>query len=152
MHIKRNFVENYYEVAHNCLFAKTRTVSRYVTNFYAKALKDVGVTPVQYSMLTAIQILKQGNINDLSSALKMDRTTINRNLKPLVRDGYVYIHESDDKRERRITITKKGEEIYNTGYKAWEKVQEELKCTLGEENWDDLNAVLGKVIKVIAQD
>ena len=145
-------MENYYNVAHNCLFAKTRTVSRYVTNLYTKALKDVGVTPVQYSMMTAIQILKQGNINDLSSALKMDRTTINRNLKPLVRDGYVYINDSDDKRERRITITKEGEDIYNKGYIEWQKAQDELRENIGEENWENINSVLDTLIKVIAKD
>ena len=144
-------METYYNVAENCLFSKTRTVSRYVTNHYTNALKEVGVTPVQYSMLTAVQILKQGNINDLSSALNMDRTTINRNLKPLVRDGYVNVNESDDKRERRITITKEGEELYQKGYIEWEKAQKELRDNIGKESWDEINSVLEKIIKVIAK-
>ena len=140
-----------FDVAHNCLFGKTRTVSRYVTNLYAKALKEVGLTPVQYSMMTAILILRRGNINDLSSALKMDRTTINRNLKPLVRDGYISINESDDKRERRITITKEGEEVYNRGYIEWQKAQSEFEESIGKENYEQLSSVLDSVIKVIAQ-
>jgi len=41
-------MEAYYNVADKCLFSKTKTVSRYVTNLYTQALKDVGVTPVQY--------------------------------------------------------------------------------------------------------
>jgi len=144
-------MEAYYDVAHNCLFSKTRIVSRYVTNLYTKALKDTGVTPVQYSMMTAIQILKQGNINNLSSALKMDRTTINRNLKPLVRDGYIHINESEDKRERRISITKEGEEIYNKGYIEWQKAQEELKESIGKENYEQLTLALDSIINIIAQ-
>ena len=144
-------MEPYYDVAHNCLFFKTRVVSRYVTNLYAKALKNLGITPVQYSMLTAIQILKQGNINDLAFALKMDRTTINRNLKPLIREGYVYINESDDKRERRINTTKEGEEIYNKGYIEWQKAQEELEKSIGKEDYEQLTSVLDSIIKVIAQ-
>jgi len=144
-------MEAYYNVAHNCLFAKTRTVSRYVTNIYAKSLKKIGVTPVQYSMLTAIQILKDGNINDLSSALKMDRTTINRNLKPLVRDGFVYVNDSDDKREKRVTITKEGEEIYKVGYTEWQKAQDEFKASIGVSDWNELNEVLDDIIKIIAK-
>ena len=144
-------MEAYYDVAHNCLFSKTRTVSRYVTNLYTKALKDIGVTPVQYSMMTAIQILKEGNINNLSSALKMDRTTINRNLKPLVRNGYIYINESDDKRERRISITKEGEEVYSKGYIEWHKAQDELQNSIGKENYEQLSSVLDNVMKVVAQ-
>ena len=144
-------MEAYYDVAYNCLFSKTRIISRYVTNLYTKALKDIGVTPVQYSMMTAIQILKQGNINNLSSALKMDRTTINRNLKPLVRNGYVHIKESDDKRERRISITQEGEKIYNKGYIEWQKAQKEFKESIGEENYEQLSTILDNVITVIAQ-
>lgn len=144
-------MECYYDVAQNCLFAKTRTVSRYVTNLYTKALKEIGVTPVQYSMLTAIQVLKEANINDLSSALKMDRTTINRNLKPLIRDGLVYMNESSDRRERLVSITKEGEELYEKGYEDWKKVQSEFKEILGEKNWDEMNDVLDNVIKVIAE-
>ena len=144
-------MEYYYDVAQNCLFAKTRTVSRFVTNIYTKALKDIGVTPVQYSMLTAMQCLNEANINDLSSALKMDRTTINRNLKPLIRDGLVYVNESDDKRERIVSITKEGEEIYKRGYINWKKAQNEMKEILSEEYWVEMNKVLDKVIKKIAK-
>ena len=144
-------MECYYEVAENCLFAKTRKVSRYVTNMYTKALKEIDVTPVQYSMLTAILILKESNINTLSSALKMDRTTINRNLKPLIRDGLVYVNESEDRRERIIQITKYGNETYNKGYKNWKQVQEELKETLGDDLWEEMNDALDKVIQVIAK-
>lgn len=153
IHINKGLLvrENCYDVAQNCLFNKVRTVSRYVTNMYTKALKDVGVTPVQFSMMTAIQILEQGNVNSLSTALKMDRTTINRNLKPLIRDGLVYINESEDKRERIISITKEGEEIYNKGYVEWQKAQNELKESIGEESWLEMNLVLDSVIKVIAK-
>jgi len=139
------------DVAKHCLFAKTRTVSRFVTNVYTKALKDIGLTAVQYSMLTAILMLKRSNINDLSSVLKMDRTTINRNLKPLVRDGLVYVDESADRREKIVMITKEGEAIYKKGYENWKAAQEMLKETLGEPLWDEMHETLDKVIAVIAK-
>jgi len=144
-------MECYYDVAQNCLFSKTRTVSRYVTNLYTKALKEIGITPVQYSMLTAIQVLKEANINDLSRALKIDRTTINRNLKPLIRDGLVYMNESSDRRERLVSITIEGDELYKKGYEGWQKAQCEFKEILGEKNWNEMNEVLDKVIQVIAE-
>ena len=144
-------MECHYDVAQNCLFAKTRTVSRFVTNIYTKALKDIGITPVQYSMFTAIQCLNEANINDLSSALKMDRTTINRNLKPLIREELVYVNESEDKRERIVSITKEGEGIYRKGYANWKKAQDEMKEILSDEYWIQMNEVLDKVIKKIAE-
>lgn len=143
---------NYSCVAQNCMFNKIRTVSRYITNVYTGALRDIGITPVQFSMLTVIQILKEGNINDLSSALNMDRTTLNRNLKPLIREEIIYVNESNDKRERRITITKKGEEIYEIGYIKWQKVQDEFKVSIGEDNWLELNEVLEKINKIVSKN
>jgi len=142
-------MEYHYDVAKNCLFAKTRTVSRYITNLYTQALKDVGMTPVQYSMLTAIQILEEANINDLSSALKMDRTTINRNLKPLIREGLVFMNESSDKRERLVSITKEGRELYQTGYANWKQAQCDFQNILGEEKKDEMSKLLDEIIKTI---
>ena len=144
-------MECQYDVAKNCLFSKTRKVSRYITNLYTQALKEVGLTPVQYSMLTAILILKEANINDLSSALKMDRTTINRNLKPLIRDGWVFINESSDKRERIISITKEGKELYEKGYESWKQAQCEFQNILGEEKRNEMSELLDEVIAVIAK-
>ena len=144
-------MEKHYNVAKNCLFSKTRTVSRYITNLYTQALKEVGLTPVQYSMLTAIQILKESNINDLSSALHMDRTTINRNLKPLIREGLVFMNESSDRRVRLITITDEGEALYKKGYVSWEKAQCEFQNILGEEKRDEMSNLLDEIIKTIAK-
>ena len=60
-------MECYYDVAQNCFFSKTRTVSRYVTNLYTKALKETGITPVQYSMS------EEKKIYHLSSVKEMDK-------------------------------------------------------------------------------
>jgi DNA-binding MarR family transcriptional regulator len=144
-------MEEHYDVAKNCLFAKTRTVSRYITNLYTQALKEVNMTPVQYSMLTAIQVLKESNINDLSTALKMDRTTINRNLKPLIREGLVFMNESSDKRERLISISNEGKELYKKGYENWQQAQCDFQHILGEEKRDEMNKLLDEVIAVIAK-
>ena len=144
-------MEKHYNVAKNCLFSKTRTVSRYITNLYTQALKEVGLTPVQYSMLTAIQILKESNINDLSSALHMDRTTINRNLKPLIREGLVFMNESSDRRVRLIRITDEGEAVYKKGYASWKQAQCEFQNILGEEKRNEMSELLDEVIAVIAK-
>ncbi len=133
-------------VAQTCMFNKTRAISRYVTNLYANALKDVGVTPVQFSMLTAVQLISNANVNNLSNALMMDRTTLNRNLKPLVRDGFIDIQESTDRRERKISITQEGKEVYEKGYKKWEEAQRELEEVIGTEDWLTMNSLFDTII------
>jgi len=139
----------YEEVAQTCMFAKLRQVSRYVTNIYAKELKTVGLTPVQYSMMTAISLLKSANINTLSEALNMDRTTINRNLKPLIREEIVYMGEKEDKREKTVSLSEKGEDIYKRAYDKWKIAQDNLEKKIGKDSWETMNSVLDDVIKKI---
>jgi len=141
---------NYYEdVAQNCMFTKLRQVSRYVTNIYSKSMKEVGLTPVQSSMMTAIKLLNNANINALSQALNMDRTTINRNLKPLIRSEIVYIGECEDKREKLVSLTKKGEDVYDRGYVKWKEAQHELENRIGKESWNKMNGMLDDIIQKI---
>jgi len=145
-------MEIYYEVAQNCLFRKIRTVSRHVTNLYTNMLKEIGVTPVQFSMMTAIEILQEPNISRFSSAMKMDRTTINRNIKPLVRDGLVLIKQSEDKREKIVMLTEEGRSIYIKGYESWKNAQKTLQNQIGKENWDSINLVLDDIINLISDE
>jgi len=139
----------YEEVAHDCMFAKLRHVSRYVTTVYTKELKNVGLTPVQSSMMTAIKLLENANINTLSDALNMDRTTINRNLKPLIRDEIVYMGEGEDKREKTVSLSNKGEDIYNRGYENWKIAQAKLQEKIGKDTWVKMSSVLDEVIQKI---
>jgi len=139
----------YEDIAQNCMFSKLRQVSRYVTNIYAKEMTAVGLTPVQSSMMTAIKLLENANINALSEALNMDRTTINRNLKPLIREEFVFISEGEDKREKSVSLTKKGKVIYAEAYIKWQKAQSELENKIGKQNWNKLNIIFDDIIKKI---
>jgi len=142
-------MNSYEEASNDCMFAKLRHVSRYVTTIYAKELKIVGLTPVQYSMMTAIGILENPNINTLSEGLNMDRTTINRNLKPLIREEIVYMGEKEDKREKTVALTTKGEDIYSRAFNQWKIAQVKLEKQIGVESWQTMNSVLDDVIKKI---
>lgn len=132
-------------VAENCLFRKVRILSRDVESRYTNSMKELGITPAQFTLMTAIRFLKDPNINALSQATKTDRTTINRNLKPLVKEGLVTFQESNDRRNKVITMLPHGDEIYDKVYQAWEEAQSTFKEQLGDELWDKLKNVLDEV-------
>jgi DNA-binding MarR family transcriptional regulator len=108
-------------------------------------MKALGVTPAQFSLMTAIRFLKEPNINALSQATKTDRTTINRNLKPLVKEGLVAFQTSDDKRNKVITMLAHGDEIYHEVYTKWKEAQCAYREQLGDELWEKLKIVLDEV-------
>ena len=139
-------MKSYEDAANNCLFRKTRTVSRYVTNIYTDMLKKAEITPVQFAVLTALQMLQEANINTLSEALVMDRTTLNRNLKPLLRKELVNIDESTDRREKIIKITDKGVERYDKAYIQWKEAQKEFQSIIGIALYSKMHTVLDEVI------
>lgn len=68
----------------------------------------------QYLFLTRICENPKINFIDLSNMLKVDKTTTTKAVKKLVEVGYVKKEQDKaDKREYKLTATKKGLEIYN---------------------------------------
>ena len=54
----------------------------------------------------------------------LERTTLTRNLRLLVRDGLVQIDEGEDRRVRKVTITPAGEEAARRAFPFWKKAQD----------------------------
>jgi DNA-binding MarR family transcriptional regulator len=54
---------------------------------------------------------------------------------------------SDDKRERRIGISREGERLLEEVFPVWRKVQAEVEETLGGEHWGNLLSGLHEVAR-----
>lgn len=81
-------------------------------------------------------------ICDLSVALGMDRTTLSRNLKPLLARGLVQSAPGDDRRSKRLVLTAAGEAAWSQAKALWRQAQSELQRRLGEDAVARLNALL----------
>ncbi len=79
----------------------------------------------------------------------MDRTTLTRNLKPLVRKGFVRIDQDEDQRVRRISLTDAGRNSLSEALPNWRKAQSRIVEKLGHERWsgflDDLTETVARV-------
>jgi DNA-binding MarR family transcriptional regulator len=60
----------------------------------------------------------------LADLLGLERTTLTRNLRPLIRDGFVRVDEGEDRRVRKVAITPAGEEAARRAYPFWKKAQD----------------------------
>ena len=60
----------------------------------------------------------------LADFLGLERTTLTRNLRPLVRDGLVRVDEGEDRRVRKAAITPAGEEAARRAFPFWKKAQD----------------------------
>ena len=74
---------------HHCFQLAIRKSSRLITQFYQERLSGVGLKVGQFSILRAVNFRKQTSNKELQTILELDQTTLTRNLKPLIRDGYL---------------------------------------------------------------
>jgi DNA-binding MarR family transcriptional regulator len=135
-----------------CTCANLRKAARVVTQVYEAALQPTGLKATQFTLLATLS--KRGDLplTRLAEALVMDRTTLTRNLKPLVGKGLVRVDQDEDQRVRRISLTDAGRGILDEALPLWRKTQSRFVESLGRERWsgflDDLvetvNVVQGK--------
>lgn len=131
----------------NCM--NMRRASRAVTQFYDETLKPSGLTINQLSLLRHIEIAQQITISNLANIIRVDRTTLNRNLKPLVDDGFVVVQPGKDSRTRQIMLTAAGKDAVVEGWKLWQEAQSSLCEYMGKENLETLTQLLSKLEAIV---
>lgn len=116
-----------------CTCARLRRLTRRVTAVYDHALAAVGLRVTQFSLLGHLRGLPGLAMTDLAGRLDMDRTTLTRNLAPLIAAGWVEVTPSpDDARRRLVRITAAGEDTWRAARTHWRRAQEEVRSTMGD--------------------
>ncbi len=87
-------------------------------------MRGTGVRTTQFNVLATLVQTGPTAATRLAAFLGLERTTLTRNLRPLVRDGLVRFEDDPDKRVHRIAITPKGEETARTAFPLWKKAQD----------------------------
>lgn len=131
----------------NCL--NVRRASRAITQFYDDALKVSGVTIAQLGLLQHLDLEKPISISELAKIMRIDRTTLNRNMKPLLASERITMNRGSDSRIRQVTLTKNGKETVAQAWVLWEEAQVSLKEYLGEEDQEKLVGILSKLEALI---
>jgi DNA-binding MarR family transcriptional regulator len=109
-----------------------RRAARSLTALYDAALEREGLTLPQFSMLRAVQRLGQGQpITRLARELRLDRTTLTRNLRPLHARGWLELARGEDQRERAVSLSRAGERAIARALPAWERAQDAVERRLG---------------------
>lgn len=128
-----------------CYCLKLHRSAENVIAFYNHILEPSGITIRQYSILTSIKACGEGSISKLAAINELDRSTMSRNLTPLLRLGLIANKKEPGQRNNRITITDYGGEILNQAEKLWDKAQEQFEETLGKEGLLAFQKVLTRI-------
>jgi len=127
----------------NCL--NIRRGAQVLTGVYDEFLAPSNLKIGQFSLLKYINQLEPVSVSDLALTIRLDRTTLVRNLKPLEQSGFVEDISTQGTRNRQLKLTPKGVETYKNAEKLWEKAQDFLEEYLGKENIDVFRTVLSKI-------
>ncbi|MFQ5776073.1 MAG: MarR family winged helix-turn-helix transcriptional regulator [Kiloniellaceae bacterium] len=132
-----------------CTCANLRKAARVVTQVYDAALQPTGLKATQFTVLAMLS--KRGDLplTRLAEALVMDRTTLTRNLKPLVGKGFVRIDQDEDQRVRRISLTGAGKDIFDEALPLWRKAQSRLVESLGRKRWSGFLDDLAETVNLV---
>jgi DNA-binding MarR family transcriptional regulator len=86
------------------------------------------------------------SLPDLARSLNVDRTTLTRNLQPLVREGRLRISEGRAERASTVRLTPKGERALATTAPLWVKAQTRFVEHFGGARWPSMLADLNRVV------
>src|SRR5574342_184127 len=103
----------------DCLCLALRRTTRVVTQRYDAALRPYGLRATQLPILTAVASGEPIPLARLADFLGMERTTLLRNVRPLVRQGLLAIRREKGGRRDELTATAKGQALLVRLYPAW---------------------------------
>ena len=131
-----------------CLCSNLRKAARTVTQAYDAALLPSDIKITQFILLSKLSTLGEVPVSTLADALVMDRTTLTRNLKPLISRGWIRIAADDDRRVRLVSLTREGQARFEDAHPHWQQAQVQMTERLGTERLgallDDLSATIAK--------
>ena len=129
-----------------CTLANVRQASRAISQVYDAALQPVNLKATQFTVLAAISNRGPLPLSQLADILVMDRTTLTRNLQPLIKRKLVDTAPGADRRVRNIQLTPQGKRLLSKALPLWQKAQSHLVDGLGRKRWegllDDLSAAV----------
>jgi DNA-binding MarR family transcriptional regulator len=106
-----------------CTHFKLRQIDRAVGRHYDAHMAAVGLKNTQYSMLSLIVLFGPIRPMDLAARLRMGPSTLTRNLKLLVDQGWVVQGPGADARSRLIEATDAGRGKRVQAQAAWKQAQ-----------------------------
>lgn len=132
-----------------CTNLKLRQLSRAVTRHYDAYVAPIGLKNSQYSLLSHVVLLGPLRPSDLAARMKIDASTLTRNLQPLVAAGWVEQGPGDDARSRSVVATEAGRAKRAEAQRAWKQAQLALNARLGNERVLALHALIDDCLEAL---
>lgn len=125
-----------------CTNIKLRQLMRRVAQHYDAEVGKTGLKGTQYSLLSYVYKLGPIRPVDLAREMKIQASTLTRNLRPLIDAGLIDMQPGADARSRIVMVTVAGRDKRQEAQRRWRVAQEALNAKLGGERVVALHALL----------
>lgn len=119
-------------VRDSCICLHVQRAARALARRFDDALRSLGLTNGQFSMLMSLNRPEAPAIGAVASLLAMDRTTLTAALKPLERRGLIKITtDHNDHRARLLQLTPQGKTLLARAVPVWTSTHAAVEAGLG---------------------
>jgi DNA-binding MarR family transcriptional regulator len=126
----------------SCTCSQVRRLARKLSAHYDTILSPEGLTITQYSLIVNIERAGQLSHSFLAEKVGMERTTLTRNLRPLIRAGWVTVATGKDRRQHLLQLTATGKQKLICSLPLWERAQSQFLSGIGSQSLQELRALL----------
>lgn len=128
-----------------CYCMNLRRAANAITDYYDKALKEIGISVSQYSLLVNLERMETASTSELAERVNLDRSTLVRNLKPLLEQEWILDYAREGARSHKFAVSEKGRALLTQGKPLWDRAQEDVKNCLTEAETETLLRLLRKL-------
>jgi DNA-binding MarR family transcriptional regulator len=131
-------------VRDKCICLHIQRAARLLARRFDTALKPVGLTNGQYSLLMSLNRpnlpgVPKATVGSVSELLGMDRTTLTAAARVLYSRGLLVLEsEAGDRRSKVLRLTPEGRRVLAAAVPVWKREHELIEKQLGEGGADRL--------------
>ena len=132
-----------------CTCFHLRRAARQVSQIYDRELAAVDLSLNEYSVLRHAERNGHCLLGELADSLGMERTTLTRNLKPLLEAGWLKEKRGEDARQRLISLTASGRRRLASAKPHWLRAQQRIEASYGSARAERLRKDLDLLDKAL---
>lgn len=134
----------------DCTCFRVRGAARRVTQIYTRHLAPTGLKISQFSLLGFVIANGPVSITGLSDLLATDRTTLTRNLRPLLASGIIERAATGDRRRHDLVATPAGRALFKRALPLWAAAEQEVRTAMGPKLTADLHGAIDRSMEKLA--
>lgn len=138
------------ESSASCVAMRARRMSRIITRVYDDAMRPLGLTASQFTLLTAVAQQDGITAVEIGFDLDIEKSTLSRNLKRLVALRLIQMDPPAGRRGRGLHLTEAGITAIQKAFPVWRSTQERVAGILGNESTGTFDRLLDSAEKLVA--